>query len=70
MEWIQLYNGVKIPVLGFGVWQCGDATKDTVVSALHMGYRMIDTSAQYGSCGTMTFEKEEQSKHSWKVFVD
>ena len=49
MEWIQLYNGVKIPVLGFGVWQCGDATKDTVVSALHMGYRMIDTSAQYGN---------------------
>ena len=49
MEWIQLYNGVKIPVLGFGVWQCGDATKDTVISALHMGYRMIDTSAQYGN---------------------
>jgi diketogulonate reductase-like aldo/keto reductase len=47
MEYMTLYNGVRIPLIGLGVWQCGDQTKDVVAKALTLGYRMIDTSAQY-----------------------
>lgn len=49
MEYLNLYNGVRIPQIGLGVWQCGDLTEDTVAKALSLGYRLIDTSAQYGN---------------------
>ncbi len=47
---VVLHNGVKIPVLGFGVFQI--ARKDTervVRSALDIGYRLVDTAALYGN---------------------
>jgi len=46
-----LANGVKIPVLGFGTWQTpSDGTaKQSVIDALKIGYRHIDTAACYGN---------------------
>lgn len=51
MEDIQLNNGVKMPVAGFGVFQIQDQTqcKQCVVDAVHAGYRLIDTAAVYGN---------------------
>ena len=48
-----LNNGVKIPLLGLGVYQIpqGQATVDAVASALKSGYRHIDTAAIYGNEG-------------------
>ncbi|MFF3751645.1 aldo/keto reductase [Streptomyces sp. NPDC002018] len=47
---IVLNNGVKIPQLGFGVFQVDDArTTDAVLAALEAGYRSIDTAAAYGN---------------------
>ncbi|WP_405983444.1 aldo/keto reductase [Streptomyces sp. NBC_00872] len=47
---IVLNNGVKIPQLGFGVFQVDDAqTTDAVLAALDAGYRSIDTAAVYGN---------------------
>lgn len=48
---ITLNNGVKMPVLGLGVYQVkkGHATEDTVLSALKAGYRLIDTAAYYAN---------------------
>ncbi|MEV7681984.1 aldo/keto reductase [Streptomyces sp. NPDC088341] len=47
---IVLNNGVKIPQLGFGVFQVADAqTTDAVLAALDAGYRSIDTAAVYGN---------------------
>ena len=49
MEFQTLNNGIKIPVLGFGVWQifdqkeCQKAAED----ALSVGYRLIDTASLY-----------------------
>lgn len=45
----QLYNGVKIPKVGFGTWQIpnGEATYDSVTLALKAGYRHIDSAANY-----------------------
>ncbi len=44
-----LNNGVVIPALGFGVYQIppGPTTEQAVLTALHSGYRMIDTAAYY-----------------------
>lgn len=49
MEYTTLRNGLKMPVLGFGVFQvaAGKECKDSVLEALKCGYRLIDTAAAY-----------------------
>ena len=48
MEFITLRNGVKMPILGYGVYQ---VTKEDcercVLDALQAGYRSIDTAQSY-----------------------
>ncbi len=45
---IELNNGVKIPQLGFGVFQIPPAqTQDATAEALRIGYRHIDTAQMY-----------------------
>lgn len=47
---ITLNNGLRIPQLGFGVWQVRDDDVVAAVStALETGYRSIDTAAAYGN---------------------
>lgn len=49
MEYRELYNGVKMPMLGFGVFQIPDYedAKKAVLTALKSGYRLIDTAQAY-----------------------
>lgn len=49
MEYRELYNGVKIPMLGIGVYQVPEYedAKQTVLTALKAGYRLIDTAQSY-----------------------
>lgn len=51
MEYRELYNGVKMPMLGIGVFQIPDhaEAKATVLKALKAGYRLIDTAQAYGN---------------------
>ncbi len=51
MEYVTLNNGVKMPMLGFGVFQIADADicEQAVYDALMTGYRLIDTAAVYGN---------------------
>ncbi len=50
MKTIKLNNGIEIPVLGFGVYQIKPKeTENTVLEALQVGYRSIDTAAAYGN---------------------
>jgi diketogulonate reductase-like aldo/keto reductase len=45
---ITLNNGVKMPALGFGVFQTPpEQTADAVARAIASGYRLIDTAAAY-----------------------
>lgn len=45
---VELYNGVKMPGLGFGVWQISERdTAESVKLAIKNGYRNIDTAAAY-----------------------
>lgn len=47
---ITLSNGLRIPQLGFGVWQVPQEEVGAAVStALEVGYRSIDTAAAYGN---------------------
>lgn len=48
---ITLNNGVQMPLLGFGVFQMNDAAEciQSVTTAIHTGYRLIDTAASYGN---------------------
>lgn len=47
---IQLANGVKMPLLGLGVFKAnGPDTQQAVKWALEAGYRSIDTAAIYGN---------------------
>ncbi|GAA1122597.1 aldo/keto reductase [Nocardiopsis composta] len=50
MPEVTLGNGVRMPQLGFGVWQVGgDEVVGAVGTALQAGYRSIDTAASYGN---------------------
>jgi 2,5-diketo-D-gluconate reductase A len=46
---VGLRTGRSMPVLGLGTWQLNDDTAGTVEEALRLGYRMIDTSGDYGT---------------------
>lgn len=49
MQTVTLNNGVKMPILGFGVFQIADleVCEQCVHDALLTGYRLIDTAASY-----------------------
>ena len=48
MQYKELYNGVKIPMIGFGVYQIPkEDTKRCVLDAIKAGYRHIDTAQSY-----------------------
>ena len=50
MEYKTLANGVKMPMLGYGVFQIDDATTERCVTdALSVGYRLFDTAQAYGN---------------------
>ena len=51
MKYVTLNNGVKMPILGFGVFQIDDMKEceEAVYNALKAGYRLIDTAAAYGN---------------------
>ena len=50
MEYITLNNGVKMPVLGFGLYQTpASRTESCTADAISVGYRAIDAAQCYSS---------------------
>ncbi len=50
MEYVTLNNGVKMPKLGYGVYQTPpEDTERCVAKAIEVGYRSIDTAQAYGN---------------------
>ncbi|MGM9619345.1 MAG: aldo/keto reductase [Oscillospiraceae bacterium] len=48
MEYVTLSNGVKMPILGYGVYQVTQSECERcVLDALEVGYRSIDTAQSY-----------------------
>lgn len=50
MKQVTLNNGITMPLVGLGTWNLnGKECKETVCTALQMGYRLIDTAQMYGN---------------------
>ena len=50
MEYVTLNNGIKMPILGYGVYQVdAEETERCVLDAISVGYRHIDTAQAYGN---------------------
>ncbi|SUN60686.1 aldo/keto reductase family protein [Streptococcus hyointestinalis] len=50
MKYITLNNGIQMPMLGYGVYQIPNSqTKECVLEALKVGYRLIDIAQYYGN---------------------
>lgn len=50
MDYVTLHNQVKMPKLGYGVYQTPpDSTEQCVREAIEVGYRSIDTAQAYGN---------------------
>mgnify|MGYP003582887475 FL=1 len=49
MQHVTLNNGLRMPIVGYGVFQIADADEcqRSVVDAIEAGYRLIDTAASY-----------------------
>ena len=64
MEYVSLNNGVKMPILGYGVYQVTkDECERCVLDALKVGYRAIDTAQSY-------FNEEEVGNAIQKSFQE
>lgn len=56
MKYVTLTNGIKTPIIGYGVYQVSkDECERGVLDVLEVGYRLIDTAQAY-------FNKEEEEK--------
>ena len=50
MQYVTLNNGVKMPQLGYGVYQVSqEECERCVLDAIGAGYRSIDTAQSYGN---------------------
>lgn len=50
MEFVTLNNGIKMPSLGYGVYQVSnEECERCVLDAISVGYRSIDTAQAYGN---------------------
>lgn len=51
MQYVTLNNGVRMPIVGYGVFQIADEEqcRQCVSDALEAGYRLFDTAAAYGN---------------------
>lgn len=48
MEYMELNNGIQMPMLGFGTYSITRTWGvDTIVQAIQAGYRLIDTARMY-----------------------
>lgn len=64
MEYVTLSNGVKMPILGYGVYQVSkNECERCVLDALSVGYRHIDTAQSY-------FNEEEVGSAIKKSSID
>lgn len=70
-EFFELYNGVKIPAVGFGTWQVkdGEEAYDSTRMALEAGYRHLDTAYVYGNEASVGRALRDSGVPREEVFV-
>lgn len=64
MEYVTLNNGVKMPKLGFGVYQISkEECKQAVLDAIKIGYKLIDTAQK--KFGLIIIDTKSVKNQSW-----
>jgi diketogulonate reductase-like aldo/keto reductase len=68
---VKLNNGIQMPVFGLGTYQArvGKKTKEAVLYALEIGYRLIDTAAMYENEETVGEAIRESGIPREEIFV-
>ncbi|MGI6160508.1 MAG: aldo/keto reductase [Christensenellales bacterium] len=68
---VKLNNGVEMPVLGFGVFKIEDIeeTKNSVLEALNVGYRSIDTAFFYENESGVADAVEQSGIPREQIFI-
>lgn len=71
MEYVTLNNGVKMPSVGFGVFQITDKEEciKVVLDAIDAGYRLIDTAQSYGNEEAVGEAIDKSSVPREKLFI-
>ncbi len=70
MEYFTLYNGVKMPVLGYGIYQIEpENCKQCVLDALAAGYRAFDTAQSYANEEYLGEALKESGIDRGEVFI-
>lgn len=70
MEYVELNNGVRMPKLGYGVYQVSkDECRRCVLDAIESGYRLIDTAQAYFNESEVG-EAREELFITTKVWID
>ena len=70
MEYITLSNGIKMPQLGYGVYQVTqDECERCVLDALKVGYRAIDTAQSYFNEEQVGSAIEKSGTHRKDIFL-
>ena len=67
---VELASGVTMPLLGLGTWQArGQIAVAAVLTALELGYRLVDTATVYGNEREVGQAVRESGLHRDEVFV-
>ncbi|WP_426351209.1 aldo/keto reductase [Alloiococcus sp. CFN-8] len=71
MEFVTLNNGLKMPSVGFGVFQIpeGEECTRAVLDAINVGYRLIDTAQSYGNEKSVGAAINESSVPREELFI-
>ena len=68
MEYVTLNNGIKMPKLGYGVYQVSnEECERCVLDAISAGYRSIDTAQSYGNEEAVRSEERRVGKECLRL---
>ena len=70
MEYFTLNNGITFPAVGFGTWDVrGEAGKNAILTALELGYRLIDTAQMYDNEEIVGKAVRESGLNRGEIFI-
>lgn len=70
MDYLTLNNGVQLPMVGFGTWDVrGEAGKKAILTALELGYRLIDTAQMYDNEDIVGKAVQESGLSRQEIFI-
>ena len=66
----KLNNEMNIPAIGLGTWELtGSSAKESILNALEIGYRLIDTATIYGNEVEVGKASRESGINRAEIFI-